>query len=249
MDYEKNLHYLRSASADQITEAAISGKPRSGLGSRAIDREPLEVEEPDLQNKYMGFIKGMRPEKTEVEELGPDPEVGLEQRVTVDEEGNETVRPQSRRDIAPEGIRDDPAFQEQVQRLVKKYGIDEAELYRVIKGESGFNPKAQNKSGASGLFQFMPEVAAEYGFTTDEVLGMAPAEQVALYDQYLSRWGYDGSNSLGIMQGAPAFANKSDDTVVYKKGSAAWKQNKGWRPKGGGDITVGSMNQYYRNQG
>jgi hypothetical protein len=69
MEYEKNLHYLRSASADQITEAAVSGKPRSGLGSRGIDREPLDVEEPDLQNKYMGLLKGMRPEKTEVEDL------------------------------------------------------------------------------------------------------------------------------------------------------------------------------------
>jgi spore germination cell wall hydrolase CwlJ-like protein len=95
MEYEKNLHYLRSASADQITEAAVSGKPRSGLGSRAIDREPLEVEEPDLQNKYMGFIKGMRPEKTEVEDLadlGPTEEEMAE----TSDEVTSMVRPEAK---------------------------------------------------------------------------------------------------------------------------------------------------------
>jgi hypothetical protein len=95
MDYEKNLHYLRSASADQITEAAVSGKPRSGLGSRGIDREPLDVEEPDLQNKYMGLLKGMRPEKTEVEDLadlGPTEEEMAE----TSDEVTSMVRPEAK---------------------------------------------------------------------------------------------------------------------------------------------------------
>jgi hypothetical protein len=99
MDYEKNLHYLRSASSDQITEAAVSGKPRSGLGSRAIDREPLEVEEPDLQNKYMGLLKGMRPEKTEVEDLadlGPTDEEMAE----TSDEVTSMVRPKGRSQVS-----------------------------------------------------------------------------------------------------------------------------------------------------
>ena len=50
------------------------------------------------------------------------------------------------------------------------------------------------------------------------------------------------------MQGAPAYANRGLSSVVYKSGSAAWKQNPGWRPTSGGDITVADMNNYYAKQ-
>ena len=48
------------------------------------------------------------------------------------------------------------------------------------------------------------------------------------------------------MQGQ-AFANRSLSSV-YKSGSPAWKQNPGWRPTSGGDITVADMNNYYASQ-
>lgn len=159
------------------------------------------------------------------------------------------VRPKGRDDYYVEtGLMEDPAFVQELERLQEKYpGLTRSEIFRTIQGESAFNPRAQNKdTNAAGLFQFIPSTAAELGYTTDDILSMEPAEQLRLYDKYLERWNYKGGNSLGIMQAAPAFANASEDTVVYKKGSKAWEQNPGWRPKSGGDITVASINAYYR---
>ena len=43
---------------------------------------------------------------------------------------------------------------------------------------------------------------------------MSATEQLGVYDQYLERWNYNGSNELGIMQGA--HTNRSLSEVVYK---------------------------------
>lgn len=140
---------------------------------------------------------------------------------------------------------EDPSFIQAVEDLSAKYNIDPSEVYKVIQGESSFNPRAKNPSGATGLFQFMPATARELGTTTDAILSMTPTEQVALYDKYLSRWKYDGSNRLGVMQAAPAYASRGPEEVIYPVGSPAWKQNPGWRSSGNGPITVRSINAYY----
>ena len=44
-----------------------------------------------------------------------------------------------------------------------RYGIDPSYLVRTAQIESGGNPNARNRSGATGLFQFMPATAKEYG--------------------------------------------------------------------------------------
>jgi hypothetical protein len=143
----------------------------------------------------------------------------------------------------------DEGFEAKLSEMQEKYpGLTRQELFRTIKGESAFNPTATNPNGATGLFQIMPQVAEELGTTTEQILKMSPAQQLDLYDRYLSRWGYTGEASLGVMQSAPAYANASPETVVYEEGSAAWRQNPGWRPRGGGDITVASINNYYRRQ-
>jgi hypothetical protein len=145
----------------------------------------------------------------------------------------------------PEEIKADPEFTSAVSNLAGKYNISESEVYAVIQGESAFNPQATNPSGASGLFQFMPDTARELGTSTEAILAMTPTEQVAVYDQYLSKWNYNGENRLGIMQAAPAFAGRGPDEVIYAEGTAAWEQNPGWREMGGGPITVKSINNYY----
>lgn len=45
-----------------------------------------------------------------------------------------------------------------------KYGLPDGFLAAIAKTESSFNPNARNsKSGASGMFQFMPATAKGYG--------------------------------------------------------------------------------------
>lgn len=166
----------------------------------------------------------------------------------------ETPRPRSYEDGGREqplsseavSLTEDAAFMEAFNRFSEKHGVSDTELFNVIRGESAFNPRAQNKdTSAAGLFQFIPSTAAELGYTVDEILDMEPAEQLGVYDQYLDRWGYQGEG-LGIMQAAPAYRAAEDDDVIYDVDSAAWGANPGWRSGGTGPITKASINDYYR---
>lgn len=151
--------------------------------------------------------------------------------------------------VPPSELENDAAFQAKLDEMIEKYpGLTRDEIYEIIQGESGFDTRATNPSGATGLFQFMPATARELGYTPAQIQNMNAAEQLEVYDQYLDRWNYDGSNHLGIMQAAPAYASRSGGSVIYARGSAAWRQNPGWRPSDGGDITVDSINNYYRGQ-
>ena len=151
--------------------------------------------------------------------------------------------------VPPESLKNDPAFQAKLTEMKSKYpGLTDQQIYNVIGGESGFNFAAVNaNSGATGAFQFIPSTAASLGYTTAQIQAMNPAEQLAVYDQYLASNKYPGG-SLGIMQAAPGYANRSGNTIVYAQGSAAWDQNPGWRGPGG-LITVDSINAYYAKQG
>jgi len=70
------------------------------------------------------------------------------------------------------GLNKDPEFMAAVEGLEEKYpGLDRREIFRVISGESGFNPQAVNKdTSAAGLFQFTPEAASDLGYSTEEIL-------------------------------------------------------------------------------
>jgi len=162
------------------------------------------------------------------------------------------------RRLSQQRLEDDPEFQAKLAEMEKKYpgqGFSKQKIYNTIKGESAFDTGARNKNtNASGLFQFtqpaLDDINKKFGtnHTLQGVRGMSATDQLGVYDQYLDRWNYNGSNELGIMQGAPAYANRSLSSVVYKSGSPAWKQNPGWRPTSGGDITVADMNNYYAKQ-
>lgn len=152
--------------------------------------------------------------------------------------------------VPPDELANDAAFQSKLDEMIAKYpGLTREEIYQIMQGESGFNTTAVNGStGATGLFQFMPATARELGYTTEQIQNMNAAEQLEVYDQYLGRWNYNGSNHLGVMQAAPAYASRPETYVAYRRGSPAWYANPGWRPANGGDITVGSINDYYRGQ-
>ncbi len=145
----------------------------------------------------------------------------------------------------PDELKNDPEFQKKLAEMKAKYpGLTDQQIYNVIGGESGFNFAAVNsQSGATGAFQFLPSTAQGLGYSTSQIQAMTPAQQLGVYDKYLSSNGYRGGK-LGIMQAAPAFANRSGNTIVYPRGPAAWSQNPGWRGSDG-NITVDSINRYY----
>lgn len=87
---------------------------------------------------------------------------------------------------------------------------------------------------------------------------MTAAQQVPSGIKYLQTTQLKGDAPLrdyALAFAAPAYIGKSDDTVIeeYKKGTkrgdAVRAQNPGWIPKDGGDITVGSIADYYQARG
>ena len=143
-------------------------------------------------------------------------------------------------------------FSKKWSEMKRKYsGLTDRAMARMINGESRFDTQATNKSGATGLFQFMPDTANDLGTRTDEIYYMSADQQLELYDRYMQMWIGKGGKvtpgTLGMLQAAPALAKSDDARIVYARGTKAWRQNPGWRPKDdkNGDITVGSIKQYY----
>lgn len=54
-------------------------------------------------------------------------------------------------------------FQGIVEAAARSHGVDAALVQAVISAESGFNPNAVSRKGASGLMQLMPDTARRYG--------------------------------------------------------------------------------------
>ena len=144
----------------------------------------------------------------------------------------------------------DPAFQAKLAEMQAKYpGLSKEQIYNTIQGESGFNTNPDQNKAYAGLFQFSGDSAARVGTTVPAIQSMNATQQLQVYDDYLASWGYQGG-SLGIMQAAPAYADKPTNYEVYKYSTdpkSAYVRNPGWRGADG-RITVGSINSYYDNQ-
>ena len=145
-----------------------------------------------------------------------------------------------------EKFENDPEFQAAWERLKRdRPQVDKTEFYRVIYGESRGDHTIRNKtSGTVGLFQFTRGTAKGLGTSVEEIGRMTPAQQVDVYNKYLRSYKGGGVGSLSVYGAAPSFAHRSDDTVVYKVGSKAWRINKAYRPADNGPITVGSLKRY-----
>ena len=145
----------------------------------------------------------------------------------------------------------DPDFKATANALAKKYNIPVSELYGVIDGENrNWDWTVTNDLGYRGLVQIGKTPASEAGIDYYTLDKKKPSEQLKEYDKYLSRWNYDGSVPLAIMQAAPGKAKslkgKPDNTVIYSVNSEEWAANPGWRKGKNGPVTLGSLRDYYR---
>ena len=244
--YKSSYDNLKSM-ADQIVESAQE--------SSRTPSKNIQVRQGLMEGISRTYQAAVKPEKSQQEvmaeymrAIGPDgfPEGFVE----VIQAGPETTKPVSRNDVPGQtSLTSDPEFMSVLTSMKEQYpGLTDRELFLVIKGESSFKTTAKNDSGARGLFQIMPDSAKDAGVDYDNMLSLSAADQLREYKKYLDFWGYDGSYSLGVLQGAPAYRNAAKDTVVYEVGSPAWEQNKGWRSSGDGPVTVGSMDAYYKSR-
>ena len=160
---------------------------------------------------------------------------------------------------AKEMVGGDGNFLAEVNRVAKAVKAHPADLLGLMASESGLDPKAQNKSGATGLIQFMPDTAAGLGTSTSALMAMNRAEQMKYVEKFLKKSlkGVplkDGKVSAGNLYTAvylPAFAAKGSDYIVAKKGGftdswgnhpAAWyDHNSGLDLNGDGAISIGEL--------
>ena len=54
-------------------------------------------------------------------------------------------------------------FASAIESAARAHGVEPALVHAVITAESGYNPRAYSKAGATGLMQLMPATAARYG--------------------------------------------------------------------------------------
>lgn len=266
---QDTIHKYRNkalaASSVPVESLVQTGQQRRGLAARDVEAQGQKVDNirrsiqvqaqapgpTDVVSDWFGEVYNQRREMNQSleDELGFEP-IGSGPPRRFRNTNQDDTRPRSRGQVdVPENLREDTRFMNEITRVAQRFGRPVSEFMRVIQGESNFNPTIRNgDSGATGLFQFIPSTASMLGTSTDSIANMTPVQQVQLYEKYLDSFDYDGSNALGIMQAAPAYANRSNGSVIYSVGSRAWEQNPGWRDGEGGAITVRSINRYYERQ-
>lgn len=114
-------------------------------------------------------------------------------------------------------------------------------IYRLVQQESGGKNMPPNQYGYAGYFQMKPK---EFGLTPADFAKMSFEQQLDLYaNSYLKKYGYDGTQDLGVMNAAPAFGKSSDLKIAYPAGSPEAMANPSWvkYSQAGGAVTVGGI--------
>lgn len=147
------------------------------------------------------------------------------------------------------GRRVSPTFRAKVCDFAPRVGLDPCGLMACMAFETGrtFSPSIRNGagSGAVGLIQFMPQVAAMLGTSTAALAGMSAERQLDVVFQYFSQPVFKGK--LKTIEDAymailwPAAVGKPNETVLFDAADTAhparYLQNAGLDLDHNGKIT------------
>jgi len=112
----------------------------------------------------------------------------------------------------------------------------------IVSFESGWKPEAVNPlSGASGLIQWMPATARQFGTTVEAIREMSGLEQIALAERYFEGRKGVSARDLYLVVFYPAAIGKPDDHVVFREGEKGYAQNAGLDVDKDGEITAGNV--------
>lgn len=131
-------------------------------------------------------------------------------------------------------------FLEKVSNIACELEIDPDDLMAVMAFESGFNPAAKNpNSSATGLIQFMSNVAISLGTTTEDLSGMSNIEQLDYVYKYYKPYAGKMSDLGDVYMVTlwPAAVGKSNDYAIFKKGDGCYEVNYGLDYNEDGIIT------------
>lgn len=145
------------------------------------------------------------------------------------------------------GNRVDAAFRNKVYDICREFSWPEiyaSYLMACMAFETGrtFSPIIQNRaSGALGLIQFMKSTLKYLGYTQLQLRAMSAVEQLEVVRKYFRP--YAGKiRDLESMYMAilyPVAISKSNESALFKKGTIAYKQNKGLDINNNGYVTKG----------
>ncbi len=153
----------------------------------------------------------------------------------------------------------DGNFDTAVDSAAEAHGLDPDKWRSVMGPESKGDGNAKNDhSSASGIIQMLDKTARRFVnprtgkkfADAAEFRALPREEQVPIAAEYLHDSGVTADSpqeDYDLAVAAPAFVGKSAnrEAVVYPKGTDNWEANKPWQPKDGGDITVGSILDFY----
>ena len=134
-------------------------------------------------------------------------------------------------------------FRHKVIAIAGRLAMDPNHLMAIMAFETGrsFDPAVTNHagSGATGLIQFMPATARALGTSTAALSRMSAIDQLDYVEAYLAPY-------AGRMQDLPSAymavlypraVDKAPGYVLFRKGSKAYKLNRGLDLNGDGQVT------------
>ena len=135
------------------------------------------------------------------------------------------------------------AFRQKVIAIARRLEMDPNHLMAIMAFETGrsFDPSETNRagSGATGLIQFMPATAKALGTSTAALSRMSAIDQLDYVEAYLAP--YAGrmkdlpSAYMAVLY--PRAIDKAPGHVLFRKGSKAYKLNRGLDLNGDGQVT------------
>lgn len=153
-------------------------------------------------------------------------------------------------DKAAAHIYDVDAFAKGVKKTARKLNVPADWIMAIMYSESRFNPSIANHkgSGATGLIQFMPATARDFGTTTKKLANMTPVQQLEYVHRYFDRVRrtYGEFKSLTDCYLAvlyPKALNKDYCYTLYAKPTIAYKRNVGLDENKDGHVTVSDIDR------
>ena len=144
---------------------------------------------------------------------------------------------------ALEYVGDDLEFLEELTRVSKKFNIREGDLLGLMASESSLDPTKDNGEYV-GLIQISKDSAKLVGTTQSALLRMSRAEQMKYVEKYLDWWGLPRGADAGQIYSvvfAPSLASGDPNTVMYERGTGAYRANRWLDTNQDGVITVSEL--------
>jgi hypothetical protein len=158
-------------------------------------------------------------------------------------------------DQASAFVYDIDAFESKVREVSRKLNIPPEWLMAVMHSESKFDASVSNYkgSGATGLIQFMPATAKEFGISVAQLKNLSHVEQLNYVYKYLSAKqtqfrAYETLTDLYIAILYPKALTEDFCYSLYSKPSVSYVMNSGLDLNSDGNVTIQDVDKYLKRK-